>query len=66
MKQMPVQSSFAWWSTPTQRAMRKPAPEPIPGLLRHRPFAQPSANLRASAALAAPTAKVLTFKGRNA
>lgn len=65
MKKLPTQSPFAWWSTPAQRAMRKLVPEPIPGL-RRRPFTHTNTYLRTNAALAAPTAKVLEFKGRKA
>ena len=64
MNQKPAQPTFAWWATPTTRALRRAPTQPAPGLQR-RPFSptKPAMLQRDSSAL--PKAQIFPFTGSN-
>ena len=64
MSQKPDQPSFAWWSTPTTRALHTPATQPAAGLQR-RPFSRPNVATKQRVSSALPTAEIFLFTGSN-
>lgn len=64
MSQKPAQPPFAWWSTPTTRALRTPATQHTAGLQR-RPFSRPNAATQQLVFSALQSAEIFLFTGSN-
>lgn len=64
MSQKPAQPAFAWWDTPTTRALRTSPTQPATGVHR-RPFSRPTPTTLQRAFSALPKAEIFLFTGSN-
>lgn len=64
MSQRPAQPAFAWWNSPTTRALRTAPTQPAQAPQR-RPFSRPNVAMLQRASSASPTAEIFLFTGSN-
>lgn len=64
MSQQPAQPAFAWWTTPTTRALHRAATQPAMGLHR-RPFSGAKAAPQRPLEALRATAQIFPFTGSN-
>lgn len=64
MSQKPAQDTFAWWSTPTSRALHRAPTQPAKGLHR-RPFSGAKAAPQRTQEALRATAQIFLFTGSN-
>lgn len=64
MSQKPAQPTFAWWNSPTARALRTAPTQPTQAQ-RRRPFSRPNVAMLQRASSALPKAEIFLFTGSN-